>query len=56
MSLDNVEMVLYDYVEGQSSLDAETMQFTSQALHELIESVIQDVCYDNNIEGYLPEY
>ena len=56
MRLNDFQMVVYDYVEGRLPSDCEEMQAISRELHELIEDVIQDVCYDNDIEDYSPEY
>lgn len=56
MKLNDFKMVVYDYVEGLLPSDTEEMQAVSRELHELIEDVMLDVCYDNDIEDYSPEY
>lgn len=55
MKLNDIEMVLYDYIESLP-LNTENMQAASEKLHDLIESVIQDVCHDNDIDDYEPQY
>lgn len=52
----DIEMCLYDYVEAQLSTNGDNMERVSHELHALIESVVQDVCVDNDIDDYTPQY
>lgn len=56
LKLFDVEMFLYDYIEMQLQANSDSMERVSDELHVLIESVVQDVCDDNDIDDYIPQY
>lgn len=50
------ELYVMDLCESQSCKTAEDYENLSDKLHEAIETAIQEMCIDNDIDDYEPSY